>query len=42
MNPFVESLKRLYNNRFITKNKINELYKENKITYDEKEYILSN
>lgn len=37
---FVKSLKRLYGNHMISEIKINELYNENKITKDEKLYVL--
>jgi hypothetical protein len=42
MRQFVESLKRLYRNGKITQNKVTILFKENKITEEEKKYILSN
>lgn len=41
MNPFVESLKRLYKNKKIDGDKIAVLLKENKITQEEYEYILN-
>jgi len=40
MNQFVESLKRLYMNQKVTKDKIINLCKNKKITEDEKIYIL--
>lgn len=40
MGQFVEALKRLYNGNLINKQKVIELFKDNKITEDEKEYIL--
>lgn len=40
MNQFVESLKRLYNAKMVDEKKINELYKNGKITEKEKNYIL--
>ena len=40
MKQFVESLKRLYDSRKITENKILEMYKSKKISEKEKEYIL--
>lgn len=40
MKQFVESLKRLYDSRKITENKILEMYKSKKISEEEKEYIL--
>ena len=40
MNQFVESLKRLYANGKLDKEKIIELYKNGKITENEKSYIL--
>jgi hypothetical protein len=42
MRQFVESLKRLYRNGKIAQNKVTILFKENKITEEEKKYILSN
>ena len=41
MNIFVESLKRLYQDDKISVEKIIELSKNNKITEEEKEYILN-
>ena len=41
MNQFIESLKRLYVNYKIDEEKVMELYKNNKITENEKSYILS-
>jgi hypothetical protein len=41
VNQFVESLKRLYANCKIDEKKVMELYKNNKITENEKGYILS-
>lgn len=41
MRQFVESLKRLYHNSMIDDKKINELCNANKISKDEKEYILN-
>lgn len=40
MNQFVESLKRLYVSNMVTEEKIIELYKNGKITENEKKYIL--
>nr|DAQ07484.1 MAG TPA: hypothetical protein [Caudoviricetes sp.] len=40
MNQFVESLKRLYVGKMIDENKVVELFKNKKITEDEKAYIL--
>lgn len=40
MSQFVESLKRLYGSGAITKTKVVELYKDGKITFDDREYIL--
>ena len=40
MRQFVESLKRLYKNGRITQGKVTVLFKENKITEEEKKYIL--
>lgn len=40
MNQFVESLKRLYKDGKVTKEKIVELYESRKITEEEKLYIL--
>lgn len=39
---FVESIRRLYKEGRITKDKVLELFKNKKITADEMEYILSN
>lgn len=41
MNQFVESLKRLYKNDKVSTEKIIELFKNGKITDDEKWYILN-
>lgn len=41
MNQFVESMKRLYENEKVDKDKIIELFNNGKITEDEKEYILN-
>lgn len=41
MSAFIESLKRLYQTHGVTYNKIMELYRKNKITIEEKRYILS-
>lgn len=41
MRQFVESLKRLYENHQIDIEKVTELYNNNKITKEEKEYILN-
>lgn len=41
MNLFVESLKRLYENQDVKEEKIIELCKNDKITEDEKNYILN-
>ena len=38
---FVESIKRLYENGKVSKNKILELFESGKITEEEKLYILS-
>lgn len=38
---FVESVKRLYQDKKITKDKIDSLYKDGKITAEERERILS-
>nr|DAH97567.1 MAG TPA: hypothetical protein [Caudoviricetes sp.] len=40
MNQFVESLKRLYDNRIINDSKVISLYNNNKITKNEMAYIL--
>lgn len=40
-NQFIESLKRLYQNEKIDADKINKLYESNKITEQEKSYILN-
>ena len=40
MKQFIESLKRLYDSRKITESKILEMYKNKKISEEEKEYIL--
>lgn len=40
MRQFVESLKRLYNDNKLPKEKVLELFKNGKITEDEKKYIL--
>jgi len=41
MSQFVESLKRLYQNHMIDENKVIELFKNNKITESDKDYILN-
>lgn len=41
MNQFVESMKRLYKNQMVNKEKIDELFKNGKINIDEKNYILN-
>ncbi len=41
MNAFVESLKRLFDSGNINEDKINELFKNKKITAEERQYILS-
>ena len=41
MNQFVESIKRLYKNNKIKKEKVVELFNDGKITMDEKNYILN-
>lgn len=41
MNQFVESMKRLYANGKVSEEKIMMLCKDNKITEDEKNYILN-
>ncbi len=41
MSSFVESLKRLYAYHVVTYNKIMDLYRREKITLEEKRYILS-
>ena len=41
MNQFVESIKRLYENKKVTKEKVVELFNSGKITNAEKEYILN-
>ena len=41
MNQFVESLKRLYERNQIDNQKVIELFKNKKITEDEKIYILN-
>ena len=41
MRQFIESLKRLYKNQSINKDKIVELYNNGKINMDEKNYILN-
>ena len=40
MRIFVETLKRLYINKQVTKEKINQLLEQNKISEEENEYIL--
>ena len=40
MSQFVESLKRLYNSHMIDEEKVIKLFNDNKITEQEKEYIL--
>lgn len=40
MSEFVKSLKRLYENNKITKEKIEQMFKEKKINETEKQYIL--
>lgn len=41
MNQFVESLKRLFERNLISEQKVIELFKNNKITENEKAYILN-
>ena len=41
MSQFVESLKRLYNNKLINKDKVCKLYKDKKINKDEMKYIIN-
>lgn len=41
MNQFVESLKRLYDNSKVSKEKVMELFENKKITQEEKKYILN-
>lgn len=41
MNQFVESMKRLYDNNKVNEQKIIELFKNGKITEEEKLYILA-
>lgn len=41
MNQFVESMRRLYENGKINKEKVIELFNNSKITMDEKNYILN-
>ena len=41
MNQFVESMRRLYENEKINKEKVIELFNNGKITMDEKNYILN-
>lgn len=41
MNPFIESLKRLYKTKAIDAKKIYSLYDNGKITGEEKDYILA-
>lgn len=41
MNQFVESLKRLFERNLINEKKVIELFKNNKITENEKKYILN-
>ena len=41
MKQFIESLKRLYNNRQVNKEKIEEMCKNKKISEEEKKYILN-
>lgn len=40
MSEFVKSLKRLYENNKITKEKIEQMFKDKKINVTEKQYIL--
>lgn len=40
MNQFVESIKRLYVDGRVNEKKVNDLYKNGKITEEEKTYIL--
>lgn len=42
MNPFIESLKRLYQAKAIDAKKVYSLYDAKKITGAEKDYILAN
>lgn len=41
MKEFVESLKRLYHDGRITKDKVVELFEAHKITSEERDYILN-
>lgn len=41
MKQFIESLKRLYSNQEISKDKIIEMYKKKTISEDEMDYILN-
>lgn len=41
MNQFVESLKRLYHNNKLTSERVIDLFKNGKITDEEKQYILN-
>jgi hypothetical protein len=41
MNQFVESMRRLYENKKINEEKVVALFKDGKITMDEKNYILN-
>ena len=41
MNQFVESLRRLYQDNKVSKETVNRLFLEDKITEEEKIYILS-
>ena len=41
MNQFVESMRRLYKDKKINKEKVIELFNNSKITMDEKNYILN-
>lgn len=40
MNQFVESMRRLYQNKMVDKDKIMELYKNGKLTIEEVNFIL--
>lgn len=41
MNQFVESIKRLYEDKKVSKEKVIELFNNGKITLNEKNYILN-
>lgn len=42
MNQFVESLKRLYHDGKLAVDKVDDLFKNGKITEEEKRYIINN